>query len=389
MDKKRTTENLSFVATHHENFMGKRRRLRTDGSPRLDRPTINGEKSEVWYIVWSDGRSQKRSTGTADRALAEQRLTRWLASRAKPVDVNTINGVLDNYVDACRDRGVKTLDKTISALRPIREYFGALPPSEANPAYQRKYTAWRKAQPRRRGNQIVEGPPVSDRAIAVELAFLRAALSHAEDEEIISRAPKVKLPRGAGVRRRKRFLSEHELAALIAATEADETTWHMKLIVKLALMTAQRGVAIRSLRWEHVDWKSRVVWFSQTDPNPAGNKNRQDIPLTQSLERILAPAREIARTDWVIEYRDRPVASTKKGFRALVRRAGLVNVRFHDLRRTVASHGLMRGHSLTKIAALLGDNESIVREHYAHVNPLFLTEVMPTLEGPDGDVDEG
>lgn len=358
--------------------MAKRRRVRTDGSPRLDRPHIDGKKAENWYIVWSTGgRSQRRSTGTADRELAQQRLTRWLAAQARPKDAVTVNAVVDAYIESLRHKGAKTIPSIESALRPVRAHFGPLPPDEVTPAYVRKYATERRAQPRRAGAK--EGS-VSDRAISIELAYLRAALRFGEFEEMIARAPKIKLMKNAGIRRRKRFLTEDEIARLVAATNDPATDPHLRLIVTLALMTAQRGVAIRALKWEHVDWRAGVIWFSRTDPDPAANKSRQDIPLTESLRHVLERARKVARTPWVIEWRDGPVQSVKKGFAALVKRAGLADVTFHDLRRTVASQGLRRGHSFSRVAALLGDDERVVREHYAHVSPIFLAEVMPSLE---------
>ena len=178
-------------------------------------------------------------------------------------------------------------------------------------------------------------------------------------------------------------LTDVEIAKLLAALQADDTEPHLRLMVTLALMTAQRGVAIRSLRWEHVGWDGHVVWFSATDPDPASNKQRQDMPLTPALRKVLTAAYEMRRTDWVIEWRDGPVLSVKKGFSALVRRAGLKDVTFHDLRRTVATQGLRRGHGFDVIAALLGDDVSVVRAHYAHVDPALLANVMPTLEAPD------
>lgn len=361
--------------------MAKRRRVRTDGRPRLDRPKIDGKRSDAWYIVWSEGgRSQRRSTGTTDRRVAEARLTRWLAAQAKPEETHTVNDALDHYITYLEMKGAKTIANVKSALKPIRVTFGALPPNEIYPSLLREYGAMRKRQPR------LAGTPgkVGDRSVSVELAYLRAALKQAKRDGLITTGiPDIVLPKNAGVRRRKRFLTDAEIAKLLLAVKSDDTEPHLRLMVTLALMTAQRGVAIRSLEWKHVDWDSGVVWFSQTDPDPAANKSRQDMPLTPALRRVLAAAHEVARTGWVIEWRDGPVTSVKKGFAALVKRAGLANVTFHDLRRTVATQGLRRGHGFDVVAALLGDDVAVVRAHYAHVDPALLASVMPTLEGPD------
>lgn len=305
---------------------------------------------------------------------------RWLAAQAKPAETHTANAAIDHYIEYLEAKNAKTIPNIKSALKPIRAKFGALPPNEIYPSLIRDYKTERRTQQRRGGKPGMVG----DRAISIELAYLRAALKQAKRDGILTQElPDIVLPRNAGVRRRKRFLSDAELAKLMVALRADDTEPHLRLMVTLALMTAQRGVAIRTLKWEHVDWDGAVVWFSATDPDPSSNKMRQDMPLTAALRRVLADAFEVARTEWVIEWRDGPVGSVKKGFAALVKRAGLRDVTFHDLRRTVATQGLRRGHGFDVVAALLGDDVGVVRAHYAHVDPALLANVMPTLEGPD------
>lgn len=296
-----------------------------------------------------------------------------------------MNQALDHYEAYPRDKGAKRVKDAVSALRPIREAFGELRPSDIHPTLLRNYIAKRKATPRKAGKKV-DGKPlnVGPRAISVELAYLRAALKQGKkDKLIVGELPDITLPKNAGVRRRKRFLTDAEIGKLLDALRSDDTDPHIKLAVTLALMTAQRGIAIRSLKWEHVDFARQVVWFSQTDPDPAANKMRPDMPLTPALRGLLEQAQEVAQSEWVIEWRAGPVVSIKKGFAALVKRAGLEDVTFHDLRRTVATQGLRRGHGFDMVAALLGDDVAVVRAHYAHVEPTMLASIMPTLEAPD------
>lgn len=45
---------------------------------RLTRPIVNGARSRVWYVAWSEqGRSKRRSTGCEDREGAEQWFATW------------------------------------------------------------------------------------------------------------------------------------------------------------------------------------------------------------------------------------------------------------------------------------------------------------------------
>ena len=50
----------------------------------------------------------------------------------------------------------------------------------------------------------------------------------------------------------------------------------------------------------------------------------------------------------------RSVRRIERGFKAAVERAGIKDLRFHDLRHTFASHLIMRGASLKEVQELLG-----------------------------------
>lgn len=60
-------------------------------------------------------------------------------------------------------------------------------------------------------------------------------------------------------------------------------------------------------------------------------------------------------------------------------RAGLNNLRFHDLRHTYASHLINQGVSLYEVQTLLGHSSLQMTQRYAHLQPNLLqkhTEIM-------------
>jgi integrase len=350
---------------------------------RLSQPLINGRRGH-FYIVWTEGgRSRRISTGTADRATAQAALIQWRAAQARAPALTNINGLIDHYLQERAEAGVKRLSAMAQALDNIRVHFGPLAPDAITPAYVRRYIADRRAEPRRDGRPGA----VSDRTISIGLAYLRAALKLAERDQIIASAPHITLPRGAGIKARTRSLTRDEVRALIIATRHADTAPHIRLFVVLALATAQRGIAIRDLLWRDVDFERGVIYFSRSDPRPSANKRRADLPMTDGLRCMLAQAREIARSDYVIEWDGKPVASLKTGMRALWRRAGIAGVRTHDLRRTAATLAVEAGASFAEVAALLRDSEQITQAHYAHSSPQYLTGVMKRIGIDDGEAE--
>lgn len=77
--------------------------------------------------------------------------------------------------------------------------------------------------------------------------------------------------------------------------------------------------------------------------------------------------------------RDGRIYDFRKAFETARRRAGLYNVRLHDLRHTFASHLVMSGVDLTTVQTLLGHLEQRMTERYSHLSPLHKANVARLL----------
>lgn len=373
--------------------MAKRRKVRTDGRPRLE----FSDKQGVWLIRYNeriagaDGqqktRSKRRSTGTADKVAAQTAFAKWKSARSRPPSSVNVDKILDAYVKTKQEDGKNTAALE-SALVPIRPHFGKLSPDEITPATVREYVRDRRKATKRRGARgggTVEGVgTVSDRAISVELAYLRASLKWAVSEKWFEEAPFIKLPPGAGVNVRTRSLTREEVRRLIDATKHPDTAPHIRTFVLLAISTAQRGIAVRSLRWSQVDFDGNTIWFSKT--GGTNNKRRANVPMVPPLRAHLLEIQKLRRTEYVIEYRDEPVRDLKTGFAALVKRAGLDDVHIHDLRRTAATLALQAGRSFSEVAAMLKQNVEVTQAHYAHASPGYLMAVAEAIMGEEAEI---
>lgn len=349
---------------------------RGDGAVGKLRRAIKG--SEVWYVVWTEGRRSDRiSTGETDEGRAHDFLVQWRAARAARATVRTIAELLDHYERDREAEGVKTLHQIRSFLGPVRAHFGALGVDDVTPAYVRSYIAARRKAPRRDGKPGVVG----DRAISLELAYLRAALTLAQKEGIIERLPFIKLPRNAGVRVRETTLTLAETRALVAAAHQPETPLHLRLWVMLRLLHAVRSVAVLDLTWRSVDLERGLIYYSRSDPRPSPNKRRPTLPIPDSLVPLLEEARAVAESDYVIEWEGARVKSVKKALGSLFRRAGLVGVRSHDLRRTAATLAMERGASTDAAARFISDSVEVTERHYAHLDPTGVLATIRLLEG--------
>lgn len=145
-----------------------------------------------------------------------------------------------------------------------------------------------------------------------------------------------------------------------------------------AYHTAARAGAILDARWEQVDFERKLISYDR--PGRAkSRKRRATVPLNTAVLAELQAAREVAVTDYVIEFRGNPVASVKTAFKAACRRAAIEDCTPHTLRHTAATHMAEAGVPMAQIARMLGDTEAMVEKVYAKFSPDYLRVAAASL----------
>jgi integrase len=325
-----------------------------------------------WYVQWwEDGKKRRLSCGTADEGEARRFLAEFKANLAAEIipATPTVGAILDGYLKDRTEAGVRSA-KTGYNCATLTRHLGDLPIEFLKKQQVRKYMADRRAE----GPQGASGPrrtkPLSDGSLVSELGTLRAALAWAVREEWITAAPYIERP--SEPPGRVRWLSRDEGEKLLLAAAL---TPHIKVFTYLALFIGARAGAIKELRWPQIDFGTGTVDLGQGH----GRKRRGVVPMTPQLRSALMEAKELATSDFVVEFAGGPVASIQTGFRAACRRAGLVGVTPHVLRHTAASWMIQRRVPIGDIARYLAMTEKLVRERYGHIDPDFLQAAAAAL----------
>ena len=144
--------------------------------------------------------------------------------------------------------------------------------------------------------------------------------------------------------KRMRFLSETETMSLL-----DGCSPHLKPMVECAVLTGMRRGEILSLKWEQV--RNGFIYLEKTKTNEA-----RQIPISDALEAVFKDIRrrEHLKSEFVFTYQGGPIQDNfYRTFRTALKRAGLQDFHFHDLRHTFASQVLLRGGTLKDVQELL------------------------------------
>ena len=169
------------------------------------------------------------------------------------------------------------------------------------------------------------------------------------------------------VRRRERFLTEEEFTRLGRVLAEAETEGRVMpstvAAIRLLMLTGCRRNEILELQWDNVDLERREIRLRDTKTGP------RTVPLNPAAVGVLSGLRRVPGNPWVLPGREagRRISSLNEPWLRLRARAGLKDVRLHDLRHSFASRALALGESLPMIARLLGHAEVQTTARYAHL----------------------
>ncbi len=170
---------------------------------------------------------------------------------------------------------------------------------------------------------------------------------------------------------RTRFLSNEEAHKLL---ETSKDSRNKKLYPYLLLMmhTGMRPSEAAGLKWGDVDLSARLVKLHIT------KTDMRYVPLTEKSGDVLCSiCPEGVKKDTYVflppeslesmSVRNVPSLHFKRAFRTARSKAGLDDVRLHDLRHTAASHLLMAGVDLRTLAEILGHKTMQMVHRYTHL----------------------
>ena len=179
---------------------------------------------------------------------------------------------------------------------------------------------------------------------------------------------------------RCRWLTEEEQGLLLRCCHENLT----RVVVLIALKTGMRWSEIISLKWKqtpcsnYVDFEKNVIFIHESMTKTQRSRH---IPLISVVRQALNTVERIPGNDYIFfnPETSKPFGSFKRSFHTALKRSGIVDFRFHDLRHTFASSLVRNGVDLYTVQRLLGHTTPQMTQRYAHLGEDQMREAIEKI----------
>jgi len=202
-----------------------------------------------------------------------------------------------------------------------------------------------------------------------ELAYFSAIINHARREWGLNIPnPVLGVRKPAQPQGRNRILTfEEERLLLDACKPLANRNIYTRPFVILALETCMRRGELLNLRWDNINYQAKTAYLALTK-----NGQSRTVPLsTRAIETLQALPRSIDGRVLPVNF-----AALETNFKRARERAGLKDVRIHDLRHTAATRLAEKLPNLLELSAVTGHKSLAMLKRYYHPNPELLAEKL-------------
>ncbi|MGH9433893.1 MAG: tyrosine-type recombinase/integrase [Terriglobia bacterium] len=313
------------------------------------------KRGEHWWVRFTSPRGQRirRPTGTADRQAAQEYHDRlkaeiWRVEQLGERPQYTWNEAALKWLKETPHKATHEQDRSV--LRWLDPYLGGKLLSEINRELLLQISE-------------VKVKEASEATANRHLGLIRAILRKARDEwEWLERIPKIHLYTLKN--KRVRWITREEADTLLSYLPP-----HQVAMARFALATGLRQRNVRQLEWSQVDLHKGIAWIH---PDQAKARKAIGVPLNAEALSVLRGCLG-QHAKFVFTYEGQPIRWVNtKAWQKAVRKAGLENFRWHDLRHTWASWHAQAGTPLNVLQELGGWASAEMVQRYAHLGVAHL-----------------
>ncbi len=351
-------------------------------------------RGRTWWICYRfNGKRFRESAATSNKKLAEA----ILAKKKVLITENRFFDVKRESKILFRDFAVEYLEKHAkphkkswkgsdsNSIKHLNSIFGNQKLSLITQEMVEEYIRLRRSTVRRGadGKESCLTPATVNR----ELSCLKTMFTKAIEWGHVELSPCVKVKKLKENNIRTRFLTNVEIERLMGAAILPK----LRQVITVFIHTGMRKSELQNLKWLDLDFDRNLITLPRTK-----NGKVRYVPMNEVTKQIFLQ-RRIGKQSPVLVFpgtkADRPWDFVT-AFQLARKRAGLEDVRIHDLRHTFASHLCMKGVDIMTVKELLGHSSLEMTQRYSHLTDRHKAEAVARLEdlvtirSQSGDQDE-
>lgn len=329
-----------------------------------------------WMCYVVNGRQERKTTGTGNRRLAEKIYGKTLTDIEegrffdRPQSIKMVE-VIDKYMNEVSPFRPVSHGRNGQIVEHFKAFFGDTLLESVKPALLSRYKAERLQAITKRGT------PTSPLTVRKELALLRHIFNVAIDEWELCKDNPVRtvlrsLPHEE---RRVRYVLPEEAEKL----RFTMPSWLLPIVIT-ACQTGLRRGNLLALATQQVDFTSNRIVIDRTkNGDPIG------IAMTSVVRDTLFNVirdRKVISPYVFCDDHGRPYTPYRvsMAFKRACERAGVTNLRLHDLRHDFATLMLRKTRNLVDVQHALGHKDPRMSLRYAHLLPDDLKEAFGAID---------
>lgn len=326
-------------------------------------------RGDSWWILYYLDGMRKRRPGGHSKKEAEALLGKVKKEIfegkyfEKRIDAKiTFADFCDTYYNTHMQlKAPGTKDRYLQTVKGLKKYFSNYLMAEITSKHIKQYQI-KRLEETARGKKTKISPSTVNREVAVLRNMFNMGIQWGD---FVDNPVKKGIMFNEKDFARNRFLTQEEATKLY-----NELNGHLKPIVIITLNTGMRLGEVLRLKWRDCNFADRKISLPKT------KTGKKEKPMNQIVYDTLVAWPKHPTSDYVFchpvdtpheGFSGKPFGSVKTAWIKALKRAGITNFRFHDLRHTFASYCVMSGVDMKTVSELLGHKTMVMTERYSHL----------------------
>lgn len=313
-----------------------------------------------WYVDFTFNKKRIRAFGGYTKEQARNTLTKMRMEKLnekmgfkkpeKKPEV-TFEDFAKEFIELYSKQHKRSWKRDEVSLKSLKPFFKGKMLREIEPHLVENYKVKRKADKTPRKTLVAEA------TINREIALLKTIFNKALEWGRIEKNPMTRVKKFKEYQKDMRILSDKEMIKLI-----DVAPSHIRPIIIIAANTGMRKMEILSLKWENIDFRRGIIHIKDSK----SGRSREVYMNSLVFEALKALLQESEFVFFNPATRNH-IRNVRKSFKRACDDAGIVRMRFHDLRHCCATKMVEAGVDLVTVSKILGHSDIKMTMRYAHL----------------------